>query len=274
MSQATATSHLGQFIAPFALDTGTGEISPRRLSLLEAIGELGSISAAAKAIGITYKAAWDAVEAVNNLAGHPLVAAQHGGRGGGGAVLTDDGRKVVEHWQHLRRLQQAWLESLESLGKSPNTETTIALMRRITMRSSARNVLHGVVDQVVHGAVNSEVTLRLAGGDPIHAIVTRDSAEELELEPGREAQALIKASWIILMAADETIRTSARNRLMGRIKRVVPGEVNAEVIVELAGGNTLVAIVTLNSVQELGLQESHEVCALIKASHVILGVQS
>lgn len=271
MTQADSSSHLGRFIAPFALDTGTGEISTRRLSLLEAIGEQGSISAAAKAIGITYKAAWDAVEAVNNLAGQPLVAAQHGGRGGGGATLTDNGRQVVEHWQHLRRLQQAWLENLE---RSPRTETTIALMRRITMRSSARNVLHGVVDHVVHGAVNSEVTLRLAGGDPIHAIITRDSAEELELEPGREAQALIKASWIILMAADESMRTSARNRLKGRVKRVVPGEVNAEVIVELSGGNTLVAIVTLNSVQELGLQESQEVFALIKASHIILGVHS
>lgn len=271
MTQAASSSHLGRFIAPFALDTGIGEISPRRLSLLEAIGELGSISAAAKAIGITYKAAWDAVEAVNNLAGQPLVAAQHGGRGGGGAALTDDGRQVVEHWQQLRRLQQAWLENLD---KSQDADAAVALMRRITMRSSARNVLHGVVDRLVHGAVNSEVSLRLAGGDPIHAIITRDSAEELELEPGREVQALIKASWIILMTADENMRTSARNRLKGRIRRVVPGEVNAEVIVELSGGNTLVAIVTLNSVQELGLQEGHEVCALIKASHVILGVQS
>jgi len=271
MTQLASTSPLGHFIAPFALDTGTGEISPRRLSLLEAIGELGSISAAAKAIGITYKAAWDAVEAVNNLAGRPLVAAQHGGRGGGGAALTEEGHQLVEHWQQLRRLQQAWLDNL---GESRDAEMAIALMRRITMRSSARNVLHGVVDRLVHGAVNSEVSLRVAGSELVHAIVTRDSAEELELEPGREVQALIKASWVILVAADETLRTSARNRLMGRVKRVVAGEVNAEVIIELTGGNTLVAIVTRGSVQELDLQEGHEVCALIKASHIILGVQS
>lgn len=271
MSQNVSSSSVGRFVAPFALSTGTGEISPRRLSLLEAIGELGSISAAAKAIGITYKAAWDAVEAINNLAGTPLVTAQHGGRGGGGAMLTDDGVQVVEHWQQLRRLQQAWLENM---GHSRDAESAIALMRRITMRSSARNVLHGVVDSLVHGAVNSEVRLQLAGGDRIHAIITRDSADDLELAPGREVQALIKASWIILMAADEAVRTSARNRLTGRVRRVVPGEVNAEVTVELAGGNTLVAIVTLSSVQELDLQEGNDVLALIKASHVILGVQA
>lgn len=271
MSQNVSTSSVGRFEAPFALDTGSGEISPRRLSLLHAIGELGSISAAAKAIGITYKAAWDAVEAVNNLAGKPLVAAQHGGRGGGGAMLTKDGVQVVEHWQQLRLLQQAWLENM---GQSADAAAAITLMRRITMRSSARNVLYGVVDRLTHGAVNSEVSVQLAGGDRIHAIITRDSADDLELAPGREAQVLIKASWIILMTADDGVRTSARNRLVGRVKRVTPGKVNAEVTVELAGGNTLVAIVTLSSVQDLDLQEGNDVCALIKASHVILGVQA
>ncbi|HRJ61773.1 MAG TPA: LysR family transcriptional regulator, partial [Azospirillaceae bacterium] len=55
-----------------------------RVRLLEAVGREGSISAAARAVGLSYKAAWDAVDAMNNLFGRPLVGAQTGGRKGGG----------------------------------------------------------------------------------------------------------------------------------------------------------------------------------------------
>jgi len=142
------------------------------------------------------------------------------------------------------------------------------------MKTSARNALHGVVEAVHDGAVNSEVTLRLAGDDRLHAIVTRESAREMALAPGREAHALIKASWVILAPADQTIRTSARNKLCGTIRRIEPGAVNAEVVIELTGGSTLAAVITQQSLKELGLETGRPVCALIKASHIILGVDA
>jgi len=254
-----------------SLTTEAGEISPRRLALLKAIAESGSISGAAKAIGMTYKAAWDAVDAMNNLAGTLLVHAQHGGRGGGGAQLSDAGLKVVDDLVRLQALQNRFMEQLRAEG---DLDKSLAMMRRLNMRSSARNVLLGTVDSVREGSVSSEVNLRLSGGDTLHAIVTRESAHDLALAPGREVQAIIKASWIILTLADETMRTSARNRLCGRVTRVVPGEVNAEVVLTLAGGNTLAVIITRQSLDELALTEGAEVCALIKASHIILGVTS
>ncbi|MFO1410055.1 MAG: LysR family transcriptional regulator, partial [Steroidobacteraceae bacterium] len=63
-------------------------LADRRIALLEAIGECGSITAAAKRAGLSYKAAWDAVEAMNNLAEQPLVSAAVGGARGGGSQLT------------------------------------------------------------------------------------------------------------------------------------------------------------------------------------------
>ena len=87
----TLTVAQPEFFAPWHVRLGTGEISPRRLFLLQAIDATGSISQAAKQVGITYKAAWDAVDAMNNLAGQPLVVSQHGGKGGGGAHLTHAG---------------------------------------------------------------------------------------------------------------------------------------------------------------------------------------
>jgi len=262
---------LGEFIAPLSLSTQVGEISPRRLALLAAIGETGSISAAAKTIGITYKAAWDAVDAMNNLAGDLLVLAQHGGRGGGGAVLTVAGQKVVDDLARMQQLQAEFMAQVEAAG---GLDKSFELIRKLSMKSSARNVLTGTVESVNHGGVNAEVNIRLPGGDQLHAIVTCESAKELELAPGREVQALIKASWIILTVADDALRTSARNRLCGKVQRIVEGEVNAEIVIGLSGGSTIAAIITQQSLQDMALKPEDEVCALIKASHIIIGVAS
>lgn len=61
---------------------------PQRIALLAQIAELGSITRAAKAVGISYKGAWDAIDELNNLAERPLVERSVGGKGGGGARLT------------------------------------------------------------------------------------------------------------------------------------------------------------------------------------------
>jgi molybdate transport system regulatory protein len=68
------------------------------------------------------------------------------------------------------------------------------------------------------------------------------------------------------------MRISARNVLQGKIKNIVAGAVNAEVIVELPGGQEIVAVVTLSSVKSLSLREGMLASAIIKASNVMLGV--
>jgi len=69
------------------------------------------------------------------------------------------------------------------------------------------------------------------------------------------------------------MRISARNILQGKIKKIVSGAVNAEVVVELPGGQEVVAVVTISSVKSLGLREGMDACAIIKASNVLLGVE-
>ena len=66
------------------------------------------------------------------------------------------------------------------------------------MKLSARNVLKGTVESVVHGAVNSEVTLTLPGGVKVVSIITKTSAESLGLKKGKEAYAVIKASSVMI----------------------------------------------------------------------------
>jgi molybdate transport system regulatory protein len=140
------------------------------------------------------------------------------------------------------------------------------------MSVSARNVFKGKITALVDGAVNAEVELTLPGGDKIVAIVTEGSVKSLGLAVGKEAVAYVKAPWVMLLAGVENVKFSARNQLAGKVSVLHKGAVNTEVGVKLVGGTTVFAVVTNEAVLELGLKEGADATALIKASHVILGV--
>ncbi len=140
------------------------------------------------------------------------------------------------------------------------------------MKISARNVLKGTISAVQPGAVNAEVTIALNGGDSLVAIVTQESLKSLELAPGKAVVALVKAPWVMLMTDSSGYRLSARNCLSGTVKSVEPGAVNAEVVLSLPGGTEIYSIVTKEAVAELGLKPGTAATAVIKSSHVILGV--
>lgn len=239
------------------------------LDLLARIDASGSISAAAQAMGMSYKAAWQAVEAMNNLSEQPLVERQAGGQRGGGTRLTEYGRRVVAACQGLEQERQRVLTQLDRV--SGDFDAYYRVIRRFDLKTSARNQFFGRVTSVKKGAVNAEVLLDIGGGDALVAIITNDSVDHLALGPGVEAYALIKAPWVIL-TTDDGLRTSARNRLCGVVVRCQEGAVNAEVVVELPGGKLVTAIVTNDSVHSLGLEVGARACALIKASHIILAV--
>jgi len=140
------------------------------------------------------------------------------------------------------------------------------------MKVSARNVFKGTVSKIQEGAVNAEIVLQLPGGEPLVAVVTLASVKSLGLAVGKEAIALIKAPWVMLMTDSSGFRLSARNCLEGTVTRVSDGAVNAEVVVTLPGGTEVYSIVTREAVTELGLKAGVGATAVIKASHIILGV--
>ena len=69
------------------------------------------------------------------------------------------------------------------------------------------------------------------------------------------------------------MKISARNVLKGRIVRIVPGAVNTEIEIELAGGEKIVSVITKASVESLGLAVGKEVFAVIKASNVMIATE-
>ncbi len=141
------------------------------------------------------------------------------------------------------------------------------------MRTSARNQLAGTVSALQTGAVNDEVELTLPGGQRVVAIVTHESAASLGLAVGVKAFALVKASSVIVVADLGTARLSARNQFSGQVASLQPGAVNAEVVIDVGGGVSIVAIVTQDSAKSLGLQAGSPASAIFKASSVIVGVE-
>ena len=241
-----------------------------RVALLQAIAEHGSITQGAKAFGMSYKAAWDAIDTMNNLAGEPLVETATGGRGGGATRLTPRGRQLVDRFNELMAIHHRFVRQLGEQALDLDRE--LSLLRMLNMKTSARNQFVGQIKAIRRGAVNDEVILALPGGSRIAAVITHESTESLGLQPGSTAIALIKASSIILMAAKDGARLSARNQLPGVVAEVVPGAVNGEVLLDVEGCGRVAAIVTNESVAVMGLAPGVRVTAVFKASSVILAV--
>jgi molybdate transport system regulatory protein len=255
--------------AALSLRRGEGSrVGAERIALLESIGRLGTLRAAADHAGLSYKAAWDAVQALNNLFEAPLVETRAGGKAGGAAVLTGRGQAVIAAFHQVETELADVLTRIDH-GLSGDVGT---LVWSLGMRTSARNALRGVVSAVTDGAVNAEVSLTVAEGVEIVAVVTRPSVAELGLAVGKPAVALIKSSFVVL-AKGEGLMTSARNQLMGHVVTREDGAVSSEVSLQIADGKTLTATITRESADHLAIAVSDPIWALVKAPHVILAVE-
>lgn len=140
------------------------------------------------------------------------------------------------------------------------------------MKVSARNQFSGTVTDVVIGAVNAEIHVKLNGGEVVVASITKDSVDNLGIKNGLAVLALVKAPQIIVVSDFGGYRLSARNQLQGMVVDVKPGAVNSEIDIELAGGDKVAATVTNDSVQALGLRKGQAATAVFKAGAVILAV--
>ena len=248
---------------------GRTAIGRERIELLEAIGSCGSITKAAQVLGISYKSAWDAVDAMNNLLPRPVLSTHAGGKRGGGAVITEDGQALIAAF-HLLETRLARAAELLTDGDEPVDPA--ALLWSLGMKTSARNAYRCVVEAVLPGSVNAEIVLRLNDGVTLAAIVTEESVADLGIKPGAQVSALIKASFVLLATGETPPLVSTRNRLPGIVQRREDGAVNTEITLDIGGGKSLVAIITKESANQLGLSLGCKAWALFKASHVILAI--
>ncbi|MDH1657433.1 TOBE domain-containing protein [Pseudomonas mosselii] len=237
---------------------------PQRIALLQHVAEQGSITRAAKAAGISYKAAWDAIDELNNLAAKPLVERSTGGRGGGGARLSTEGERVLRLYQRLQALQAQILESAEDSGD-------LDLLGRLMLRTSARNQLQGRISGLRREGRHDRISLDLGGGLEIEALITRGSTERLELALGATVVALLKAGWVRLLGADETPEPGS-NCLKAKVEEVLIEDGPGEVRLALGNGQTLCAFAEAAWLAQRQVQPGSALRVQFHPSFVLLGV--
>lgn len=238
---------------------------PQRIALLQHVAEQGSITRAAKAAGISYKAAWDAIDELNNLASRPLVERSTGGRGGGGARLSAEGERVLRLYQRLQALQAQVFEAAEE-------SSDLDLLGRLMLRTSARNQLHGQVSGLRREGRHDRVSLDLGGSLEIEALITRDSTERLELALGTPVVALLKAGWVqVLGEADSAAEGS--NCLQATVEDMLADDNGpSEVRLVLGNGQTLCAFAEARWLEQTKVIPGSRVRAQFHPSYVLLGV--
>lgn len=235
----------------------------KRIDILRRIAQVGSISEAARGAGVSYKAAWQAVETLTNLAGAPLLTKAVGGAGGGGAVLTPAGQQVLDGAQ---KLAQARARALAELQQHRAVDSAGPGLAALGLRTSMRNLLPCTVRarRVVAGSV--QIRLDLGAGVELTARITRESEQLLGLAPGLAVLALCKATAV--QVAPTFAAQAGINLLPGRVTRLSRAGSGGEVSMQLACGQQLVGFIQ----DRQGLKPGQACMARIEAAGVVIGL--
>lgn len=235
------------------------EASDKRIDILRRIGAAGSISEAARGAGVSYKAAWQALETLANLAGTPLVEKAVGGSGGGGAVLTPAGQRVLQAADALAGARREVLARIDQQadGASPGRAA-------MALRTSMRNQFPCTVDAVLPHQGQVRVRLRMADGEAVHARITRESVQLLGLQPGLHVLALCKATAVEI--ARDIAPVPGRNCLQGSVTRSPRAGNGGEVSLRLGSSVQLVGFAAPGH----GLRSGQPAMASVDESGVVI----
>lgn len=249
------------------------EPADKRIEILRLVAGSGSISQAARQARVSYKAAWQAIDTLTNLAGVVLVERAVGGTGGGGATITDAGRQLLALSGRLAESRRQVLAEVQDRSTLAAPLAAPALSH-VGVRTSMRNQLPCHVARLDTAGQMVRVQLRLAGGDRLVSRITKTSAELLGLKKGLAVLALCKATAVLVEAKtgieeDEDSHTSSgKPGLSGRVVRISRGATGNEVSLQLDGGLQLVGFAAAGS----GLKSKARVNALIEESAVVIAL--
>ena len=223
----------------------------KRIEVLRKIGETGSISQAARETGISYKAAWQAIDTLTNLTGVSLVEKVVGGVGGGGAKLTDAGSRLLEIASVLEKNRQEVLSRFQE----DKADTLDARFSRLSIRTSMRNYLPCRVKGLKMSGQIVRVCLQVHENmSVLVARITRTSAELLALKPGMAVLAMCKATAVKVFGEVDSGDLSVANQFQGTVTRVSEGEKEDEVTIELLPRLQLVGFASSSKHIRTGMQ--------------------
>lgn len=239
----------------------------KRIDILRRLGECGSISEAARQAGVSYKAAWQALETLSNLAGTPLVAKAVGGSGGGGAQLTAAGQQVLLAAAQLEAARARVLAAL-----APGAARSSPGLAAMALRTSMRNQFPCTVQTLQSRGGVVRVGLALPTGPTeapmalLHARITAESAQLLQLARGLPVLALCKATAVRVAA--ELAPQAGCNHLAGTVTRASRAAAGGEVALRLPGPLSLVGFSAAGS----GLKVGQAAVAGVDEAGIVIAV--
>ena len=240
------------------------EISDKRIDILRRIGQAGSISEAARDAGVSYKAAWQAIETLSNLAGQMLVEKVVGGSGGGGAQLTAAGLRLLEAADRLGQARAAVLARLGEQAGGPAAQRMAGLGLRTSMRNQLPCTVRSL--RTAKGAVRVE--LELADASTLCSRITAESAELLGLEAGLQVIAMCKATAMSVASRFEP--EAGINLLAGQVTRSSPSPEDGEISLRLPCGLQLVGFRHVKD----GLSVGQRAMAAVDESAIVLALDA
>ncbi|MDF0534646.1 TOBE domain-containing protein [Shewanella yunxiaonensis] len=222
--------------------------NPRRIKLLQQIRDTGSISQGAREAGISYKAAWDAVNDMNLQADMPLVSSEKGGKGGGGAQLTPFGHRLLKVYDLMDQMQDMALEAL--LDEAVPMDNLLELMAHFSLKTSARNQLSGEIVGLQGDTLSDNVLVQLSSGQQVHAAITHASTDRLGLHPGKKVLLLVKAPTVLIHK--QAVKNG--NCLQGQLLNIKRNQDKSEITLDIGNGEKVYASVANELLQDIELQ--------------------
>ncbi len=246
----------------------------KRMELLRQIGLTENLTKSAQIAGYSYKGAWDAIDQMTRLTGASLLERQAGGKGGGKTRLTTRGRQLLENFLLVQDEHARFIARLNRLAS--HLDTDYVAQTGVAMKTSARNQYAGIIEAILQGPVNDEVTLRVNARLTLLASITHESARELKLDIGSKVFALVKASSVRL-AQPATAATAAagsmpRNALSATVHQLTSGPARTEALLMLDDGPVLTCTLPNDDAARLGIARQQRLLAVIDPSDVIIGV--
>ena len=244
------------------------EPADKRMEILRLVGECGSISQAARDAGVSYKAAWQAIDTLTNLAGVVLVERAVGGSGGGGASITLAGQKLLSMADLLCEARKQVFSSFRySKLLLPPADPVLSGMG---IRTSMRNQMPCTVEKLETRGQVVRVHLQLAEGATVVSRITKASAELLGLKKHQQVLALCKANAVSVVADPAPLKGNPATVqvLGGRADRISRGGAGHEVSVQLDAGLQLVGFAAIGSALKAGTR----VCILVDEAAIVIAL--
>ncbi|WP_457623205.1 TOBE domain-containing protein [Persephonella sp.] len=244
-------------------------IGKGRIELLELIDKYGSISKAAKELKMSYKTAWDNLDAINNMSPQPVIISKSGGSGGGKTYLTDYGKTLIRQYRKVEEFINKLSDKINEFLEEDKIEDFVDMYKRLNMCISARNQLLSTIQYIKSDNVTAEIISTLQDGQTIRSLITYEAVKRLNLKQNDQVFMIIKAT-DVMISLPENLSISTENRIFGKIERIINGKVNCEVKIK-SGNNIITSVVTKGSMEKFGLKKGDNVVALIKPSDILVG---